>query len=374
MKKSVFRKISKIAVMTFAFLSLVFASCASTGATLVSKSGENAPLVIASQGWFSAGGKVANAPGEFTDVYKTDGQTIHYDHAVAYYQKPENPKKLSMVFLHGNTQTGRCWSTTPDGREGWDEYFLRRGFSTYLIDQPRRGQAARNAETVTVPPMPVEQMYFDQFRLGRYPKFYDGVSFPQDENSIDQFWRQMTADVGAQDANVISDGVAAVLEKAGDSIFFTHSAGGVYGWLTALKSDKVKAIVAVEPGAFLFPEGDAPEPIQSGYLTLRGISAKPAEIPASEFEKLTKFPIIVYFGDNIPSSHSDHPSSDYWYATREMAKAFAERINARGGDCTVVSLPEIGLTGNTHFIMSDLNNKEVAAHVEKWLAEKGLDK
>lgn len=370
MKRSLLKKIASTCAT---LLAVYFASCASSE-TAAKSTGEKAPLVIAEQGWFASGGKIANAPGEFTDVYKTDGQTIHYDHAVTFYQKPENPRRLSMVFLHGNTQTGRCWSTTPDGREGWAEYFLRSGYATYLIDQPRRGNAARNAQTVTVPAMPVEQMYFDQFRLGRYPDFYDGVSFPRDEESLNQFWRQMTADVGAQDLNAITDAVAAVLEKSGDAVFFTHSAGGVYGWFSAMKTSKVKAIVAIEPGAFVFPQGEAPKPIQSKYLSMRGISAKPTEIPLDEFEKLTKFPIIVYFGDNIPSQHSEHPSSDYWYATGEMAKAFAERINSHGGDCTVVFLPDAGLTGNTHFIMSDLNNVQVAEHIEKWLHEKNLDR
>jgi hypothetical protein len=329
-------------------------------------------LTILKQGWFSAGGKVTHEKGTLDDVYKTDGQSIHYDHAVAFFQIPPHARKTSAVFLHGNTQTGRCWSTTPDGREGFAEIFLRKGFSTYLIDQPRRGNASRNAKEVSVAPMPVEQMYFDQFRLGRWPRFYEGVSFPKDSASLDQFYRQMTPDVGKQDMDVIVDGVSAVLEKSGDAVLFTHSAGGVYGWFAGIRSSLVKAIVAIEPGAFPFPAGDAPEPIQSKYLTLRGISAKPMEIPAEQFEKLTKIPIVIYFGDNIPEKHSDHPSSDYWYATREMAFEFAKRINARGGHCTVVSLPEEGIKGNTHFIMSDTNNRSVAEHISRWLEKNGF--
>lgn len=359
---------------TILALSAITISLAFLSGCTESKTADSKTLMIEKQGWFSAGGKIAYAEGEMTDVYKSAGQSIHYDHAVAFYQKPANAKKTAFVYLHGNTQTGRCWSTTPDGREGWSEYFLRRGYASYLIDQPRRGNAARNAVDVTVPAMPVEQMYFDQFRLGRWPDFYEGVSFPQDEESVNQFWRQMTADVGAQDISAITDGVAAVLEKSGEAVLFTHSAGGVYGWFSAMKSDKLKAIVAVEPGAFPFPQGEAPEAIQSGYLTLRGISAKPTEIPKEEFDKLTRFPIIVYFSDFISDGHSDHPSTDYWYATREMARHFARIINEHGGDCTVVSLPEIGLKGNTHFIMSDLNNKEVAEHIEKWLEDKGLNR
>ena len=36
-------------------------------------------------------------------------------------------------------------------------------------------------------------------------------------------------------------------------------------------------------------------------------------------------------------------------------------------------VPEAGLHGNTHFPMSDLNNREVAELMYGWLHEKGLD-
>jgi hypothetical protein len=45
-----------------------------------------------------------------------------------------------------------------------------------------------------------------------------------------------------------------------------------------------------------------------------------------------------------------------------------------GGDVTVVHLSETGIRGNTHFIMSDLNDQEIAGHLSAWLAQKGLDK
>lgn len=48
-------------------------------------------------------------------------------------------------------------------------------------------------------------------------------------------------------------------------------------------------------------------------------------------------------------------------------------VNRHGGDCTVVHLPDIGITGNTHFPFSDLNNVQIANLMENWLHEKGLD-
>ena len=51
----------------------------------------------------------------------------------------------------------------------------------------------------------------------------------------------------------------------------------------------------------------------------------------------------------------------------------AEMVNSRGGDVTVIHLPDVGLHGNTHFPMSDLNNEDVASLLAEWLHEKGLD-
>jgi len=48
-------------------------------------------------------------------------------------------------------------------------------------------------------------------------------------------------------------------------------------------------------------------------------------------------------------------------------------VNRHGGDVTVVHLPEIGIRGNTHFPMSDLNNVQIADELSKFLSEKKLD-
>lgn len=53
--------------------------------------------------------------------------------------------------------------------------------------------------------------------------------------------------------------------------------------------------------------------------------------------------------------------------------ADAEMVNSRGGDVTVIHLPDVGLHGNTHFPMSDLNNEDVASLLAEWLHEKDLD-
>lgn len=63
-----------------------------------------------------------------------------------------------------------------------------------------------------------------------------------------------------------------------------------------------------------------------------------------------------------------------WRLRLNLARKWAEIVNANGGDAKIVHLPEIGVKGNTHFPFSDLNNEEIADLMEKWLEEKGLNK
>lgn len=328
-------------------------------------------LSIEEQGSFAVGGTVIQNPGTFDPRQPVDpaGQSFHGDHAYIFYQKPANARKYPLVFLHGAGQFSKTWESTPDGREGFQNIFLRRNFSVYLVDQPRRGDAGRSTVAASLTPTADEQMWFTQFRVGVWPNFFPGVQFPQDQETLNQYFRQMTPNTGLFDAGVISDSLAALYDRIGEGILVTHSQGGGPGWHTGMKSNKVRAIVAYEPGSgFTFPEGEAPAPIENKFATL-----SPTTVTVAEFLKLTKIPIIIYYGDNIPDQPSDIPAQDYWRACLEMADKWAETVNKHGGDVTVVHLPKAGFKGNTHFPFSDLNNVEIADHLSVWLKEKKLD-
>ena len=109
----------------------MFVSACST-ATLNRKPGL---LSIQEQGSFAVGGTVIVNPGTFDPVKMSpEGQTFHGDHAYVFYQIPENARKLPLIFWHGYGQFSKTWETTPDGREGYQNIFLRRGFGGYVID------------------------------------------------------------------------------------------------------------------------------------------------------------------------------------------------------------------------------------------------
>jgi hypothetical protein len=96
-------------------------------------------------------------------------------------------------------------------------------------------------------------------------------------------------------------------------------------------------------------------------------------VPLSEFMLLTKIPVVIYYGDNIPEKPSTNLGQEQWRVFLEMAGRWRDAVNKRGGNVTLVHLPEIGVRGNTHFPMSDLNNLEIADLLSKFFKEKGLD-
>ncbi len=89
---------------------------------------------------------------------------------------------------HGIGQFSKTWETTPDGREGYQNIFLRRGFGVYLIDQPRRGNAGRSTQPAIIQPTPDEQGWFGTFRLGIWPDFFPGVQFSRDPAALKRCW------------------------------------------------------------------------------------------------------------------------------------------------------------------------------------------
>ena len=300
-----------------------------------------APLVLQEQGSFAAGGTVVRNPGTFNPgAPGGEGQTLHGDHARVFYQVPVNARKLPLVMWHGFGQFGKTWETTADGREGFQNLFLRLRYPVYLVDQPRRGGAARGRRC-----REASAQLPDEQRLGSTCSVLvadqlSGVQFSRDPEALNQFFRQMVPDTGPIDAKVVTDGVSAVFDKTGPAVLVTHSHSGGFGWTVAMKNRNVRAIVSYEPGSgFVFPEGEVPAPMPSLTGALEGVA-----VPMTEFLKLTGIPIIIYYGDNIPQQPSEHPGEDNW-AQLAMAGHWCRGVSTVMVEMfTLVHLPAIGDT------------------------------
>jgi len=102
------------------------------------------PLVLKAQGSFYIGGeRVAQTRDELGNL-GPDGHITVNQMYVRYMVPQAVDEKLPVVMVHGATLTGKSWETTPDGRMGWDEYFVRNGHPVYVPDQVGRGRSGFN--------------------------------------------------------------------------------------------------------------------------------------------------------------------------------------------------------------------------------------
>jgi hypothetical protein len=310
------------------------------------------PILIAEQGSFSAGG---------TKITKPDSpdQTLSCDHGSVEYQIPPNRRKVNLFMWHSSHVA--VWQNRWDGGEGYQSIFLRRGYPVYLWDGPRVGRGNWSCEAINYVPAYRDQGNFIAWRFGpSFMKWYPGVQFPTGDPEA---WNQATRaryDEFDTLANAQLEAAAAAIaiDRIGPTVALTNSAGGWRAFMARLKSDKLVGVVAYEDPGFIFPEGEGPAPDPKAPFG-------PFSVPLEQFKRLTQIPIQLVFGDNIKGTR--------WEAYLNSAREFAKIANAHGGDVEVLLLPDVGLTGNTHIAMADLNNEQVADQLSKWLHRKGLD-
>lgn len=135
---------------------------------------------------------------------------------------------------------------------------------------------------------------------------------------------------------------------------------GRRNWLTVPKCDNIKAIFAWKPGDYYSFTNDEPEP-----NTNFDDEGEYIMVSLEVFEKFTKMPIVIYYGDYIPDTPSGNPEVEEWGIRLKLARLWANAVNKKGGDVTIILLPEIGIKENIHFPIADL--------ISTWLQEKGLD-
>ncbi len=334
-------------------------------ALAISVTGFASPLHIAKQGIFSAGGVTITSPGTFDPYDQWEatgkGQTAHVDHANVFYQIPQKANKAPIVFLHGYGQSRMGWMTTPDGREGWSDMFLRNNHSVFLVDEPRRGEAGATSVSGEISTKTLEQRWYTQIRIGKWENGKSvpnaGSQFANSDEAIDQFFRQMTPDTGMKsdmgtdfDGEMVAKAIAQTLDKAyamtaKKPILITHSQGGRAGWLAAKYTSNIAAIIAIEPGNA--PKADS-----------------------AEYQAMSKqhIPVAFYFGDYIHNGDPKLAATKIWQSKLDECEAFTESYNKAGCKSVVFDLPKEGIYGNDHFMFQNLNNADIAKHIEKWLA------
>ena len=271
---------------------------------------------------------------------------------VQYVRLAAPKARYPLLLMHGGGLSGVTWETKPDGKPGWQSFFLTAGHDVYVADAVERGRAswARSPEIFKGEPMfRTKKEAWEIFRIGRDGSWnpdqarraaYPGTQFPTDafEQSMKQAVpRWVTTDAVVQAAyNTFTD-------KHCPCVILAHSQGGNFAFNMALAHpDKVKGVIAIESSGF-------PDPARNDLTRLRGI------------------PHLFVFGDNLESS-------DLWSKVMPGQRRYRDALRAAGVKVDWIELPELGIRGNSHMIMMDRNSDQVAALVQQWMERAGLMK
>jgi len=350
------------------------------------------PLVIAKQGYFFVGGEYF----EGQDGRFMSGQM---------YVEFQIPGKLThpypIVMFSGGGQSGLNYSGTPDGRDGWMQYFLRQGYAVYALDQPSRARSPHQPEVGPQSRNPVErvqQRFTAPERSNLWPQAKLHTQWPgagvAGDPVFDQFFAQIYPSLVSfpRQQELNRDAGAALLDRIGPAILLTHSQSGTFGWLLAdARPALVKAIVAMEPsgppvhdnvekgapgwfedGPFSKPYGlttpplayDPPvgNPAELGFVRQERPDASDlvrcwaqAE-PARTLVHLQNIPVLVVQAEASYHAAYDHCTVAYLRQARVSTVRF-------------IRLADVGIKGNGHMLMLEKNNLEIAAVIERWLRE-----
>jgi len=318
-------------------------------------------LLLKEQGSFFVGGRTI-----FTDALtgSTTGflgsginsGNITVDQMYVQYQIPEGAEAhVPVVMVHGCCLSSKSYETTPDGRMGWNEYFLRKHRSVYLPDQVSRARSGFDSTIYNEiklgrrPPSDMPEMRTATheiawlgFRFGPSA----GKAFPDEQfpvEAFEEFGKQVIPDLngGLPAVNPTWTNLSGLAIKLKGAILMGHSESGFFPEQTALINPAdIKAMITIE-------------------------TACPA-LNSEQIASLAKIPMLIVFGDHL----GDVPSSPIkWQERFDTCQQFVQQVKAAGGDATMMHLPKYGQFGNSHMLMQDKNSNQVADLILKWIDE-----
>lgn len=356
------------------------------------RAADDQPYSLAREGYFYVGGKLTTA----------NGHSHVIDQMYVEFRIPaKQTHAYPIVMVHGGTRSGTTYTGTPDGREGWAQYFVRRGYAVYVVDQPGRGRSGYNTDAYGsshVADMEGGQKrYLAQEQFNLWPQAHLHTQWPGSGAPDDPISIQMVSNYLPEIADFTKqqflnrDALVALFDKIGPGILMVHSQAGAFAWPVAdARPQLVKAIVGVEPNGppfysieFIGP----PNYFKQGSLALPyGLSAVPLSYtpevkdaselaimqeekadgpdlvrcwlqrsPARQLPNLQKIPVMVLTSEASYHAPYDHCTIKY--------------LMQAGVRPTHIKLADLGIRGNGHVMMNEKNNKEIAGVIAKWLDE-----
>jgi hypothetical protein len=341
--------------------SLVFIAALASISAQTSSAGK--PLILASQGSFFVGGESKRVvpppppPGDPPIVQRLlaePGEITVNQMYVQFQVPPQAEQHVPVVMVHGCCLSSKTWETTPDGRMGWSEYFVRKGRAVYLADQVSRARSGFDPSVLSAvragatPPSQLpaiisatHQVAWSVFRFGpRYGEPFPDGQFPID--AVNELYKQMIPDLNGllPTPNPTWKNMAALASRLKGAILMGHSESGFFPEQAALVDPAgIRGIISIEM------------PCDSGL--------SPAQIST-----LAKIPSLFMFGDHLGDVKGG-PAD--WQQFYEGCQKFVKQVKDAGGDAEMMYLPAMGIKGNSHMLMQDRNNQALADLILAWI-------
>jgi pimeloyl-ACP methyl ester carboxylesterase len=263
-----------------------------------------------------------------------------------------------IVFIHGGGGQGTDWLETPDGRDGFVDYFVADGWDVYVVDRPGHGRAESNSSCGN-----------GQVRVGNSaiisrlstssPSVWPGGE-PTPTNPAVVGWTASSATAPYCGDPLAAQAISKLLDEIGPAVLLAHSAGGGSTFrVPDLNPAKVAGIIGFE-AAGMNP-------------TAAGFNNSPALITSWKAEPALSSSFAAVDKDGC-SMQGDRPSRLVNYSglpivlvATEMGTSSKAAIdcaaavwNQAGAKASSVYLPDRGLKGGGHFAMAQLDNAAYA--------------
>jgi pimeloyl-ACP methyl ester carboxylesterase len=320
------------------------------------------PLVLEKMGMMFVGGREV----AMTSAGRFGGGNQIADQAPVHFLIPPKEKregKTPVVMIPGMGLTSYLYLGTPDGRAGWAQIFAAAGHPVYVFDEPGNAisgfEVGKMTDSETPPRIMLwsNEITWRRWGIGPEPGVpAENTRFPY--KHIDQLHASMTPVMSGgggrggaaggggrggfrragQESNPKVSALIELLEKTGPATILVHSAAGPTGYETARqRGDLVQGLITIE------------------------VTGTPTDL--DDIKKfLVDKQLIAVYGDNFDL----RPMQGRYEASAQLV----DKINAAGGNATMISLPEQNIHGNSHLLMQDTNNDQIAKMILSKLTSK----
>jgi len=277
---------------------------------------------------------------------------------VQYLLPAERRHDYPVVMIHGGGGQGTDWLETPDGRDGWADYFVADGWDVYVVDRPGHGRSQSNGscgDSIGT----ANSAIIARLATSAASVWPGGEPTPTNEGVV--AWTASSSTAPYCGNAIAARNISALLDEIGPAILLAHSAGGGSTFLVPdLNSENVVGIIGFEAagsnpvapgfggGAPVIANWQLEPPLPSGFAAVEVDGCAMQGDRPSRLVNFADIPVVLV-------------GSEMGLGTGAQALNCQAAVWRQAGvDATAVYLPDRGLKGGGHFAMAQLDTADYA--------------